>query len=65
MNRVSEKVGLWLAKDSHTKQELAGQLDISLPTLQKRIEDSDKWTLENVYKLSELMDEPVSAFIGD
>lgn len=65
MNCVSEKAALWLAKDNHTKQQLAEELDISLPTLQKRIEDSGKWTLDNVFRLAQLMDEPIEAFVRD
>ena len=56
MDRVAEKAFSWIAKKGNTKTKLARILDISRPTLDKRLDGDSQWTWDEVRIISSLTD---------
>lgn len=63
MYRFEEKIGAWLLKQGNTRELLAEKLGISVPTLKRRIEDPEEWTVGDVLKLTDVLDCDVSDLI--
>lgn len=56
MDRVAERALWWINQRGNTKSKLARILDISRPTLDKRLDGDSQWTWDEVRTISSLTD---------
>jgi hypothetical protein len=54
MERVTAKAAEWLAQPNNTKIALCEMLDITMPTLNKRLQGKSKWTFSDAQKIATL-----------
>lgn len=62
MDKFSERIGAWLLKEGNNKKKLAGMLNISVGTLNNKIQGDTEWTWSEVCKLSDAIGCKVSDF---
>lgn len=53
MSKITEKIKDWLFDNSHTKKDLAKELEISSRTLENRLV-YENWSFDEACKLAEL-----------
>ena len=56
MERVTAKAAEWLAQPNNTKVALCEMLDITMPTLNKRLQGKSKWTFSDAKVIATLTD---------
>lgn len=54
MDKIAEKVGAWLLKSGNTKQSLAGELGMSVGTLNNRLSGENEWSWKEVCDLADI-----------
>lgn len=55
MDRINEKVGIWLLEPTNTRKKLADLLGFSTVTLSKKLAGKTDWTWSEVKKLAGIL----------